>query len=183
MTLAAPASYCEPGLTNNNYLIEVHFIPIHTLSLQFAPFHTLLLNFWFACSIGHVVEEERDASKGVEFLTSSRQQWATSNLGNHISWHLCLHYLGEKRKEMGRKGAERGGESGRVVRVRKNGREKRFYLCELHFSNQISMRLIRYLRNMTQRWQRMYAQETSFLFLMLQLFSGVFRSVGKREDY
>ena len=132
-----------------------------------------MLNFWLVCSIGHVVEEERDALKGVEFLTSSRQQWATSNLGNHISWHLCLHYLGEKRKEMGRKGAERG-ESGRVVRVRRKGREEeRFYLCELHFSNQISMRLTRHLRNMTQRWQRTYAQETSFLFSMLQLFSGV----------
>ena len=72
------------------------------------------------------MEEERDASKGVEFLTSSRQQWATSNLGNHISWHLCLHYLGEKRKEIGKKGTEREGKKGRVVRVRRKGREKRF---------------------------------------------------------
>ena len=49
------------------------------------------------------MEEEHDASKRVEFLTSSHQHWATSNLGNHISWHLCLHYLGEKRKEIGKK--------------------------------------------------------------------------------
>ena len=54
------------------------------------------------------MEEERDASKEVEFLTSSRQQWATSNLGSHISWHLSLHYLGEKRKKIGKKGTERG---------------------------------------------------------------------------
>ena len=127
------------------------------------------------------MEEERDASKGVEFLTSSRQQWATSNLGNHISWHLCLHYLGEKRRELGKKGAERV-ESGRVVRVRIKGREGgRFYLCELHFPNQISMRLTRYLRSMTQRWKRTYGQETFFLFLMLQLFSGVSRSEGKEK--
>ena len=50
---------------------------------------------------GHVVEEARDASMGVEFITSRRQQWVGSNLGNHISWHLCLNYLGKDCEEVG----------------------------------------------------------------------------------
>ena len=38
---------------------------------------------------------------------------------------MCLHYLGEKRKEIGKKGTDRG-EKGREVRKRRKGREKRF---------------------------------------------------------
>ena len=45
-------------------------------------------------SVGHVIEEERDAMVGVEFLTSSRQEWSSSFLNGHITWHLALHYLG-----------------------------------------------------------------------------------------
>ena len=41
-----------------------------------------------------MIEEERDALAGVEFLTSSRQEWSNTLLNGHITWHLTLHYLG-----------------------------------------------------------------------------------------
>ena len=46
------------------------------------------------CFLAHVVEEEREAAEGVEFLTSCRHHWSDTTRVNHITWHLCLHYLG-----------------------------------------------------------------------------------------
>jgi hypothetical protein len=47
-----------------------------------------------ALVIAHVMEESYDAQDGVEFLTSTRPNWETSAFGNHIAWHLTLHYFG-----------------------------------------------------------------------------------------
>lgn len=33
---------------------------------------------------------------GVEFLTSTRQDWAGCLLGGHINWHLTLYHLGKE---------------------------------------------------------------------------------------
>lgn len=43
----------------------------------------------------HVMEEERDAGAGVEFLTETRDDWKTSVFGGHLVWHLTLYYVGE----------------------------------------------------------------------------------------
>ena len=43
----------------------------------------------------HVIEEERDAGAGVEFLTETRDDWKTSVFGGHLVWHLTLYYVGE----------------------------------------------------------------------------------------
>eukprot|EP00731_Ephydatia_muelleri_P026042 Em0018g142a len=48
---------------------------------------------WAYHTLSHVVEEDRDAMAGVDFLTSTRQQWSSSILNGHITWHLALHYL------------------------------------------------------------------------------------------
>ena len=50
---------------------------------------------WATHSLGHVIEEDRDVKEGVQFLTSTRDHWKESGLGNHIAWHLCLYYIGE----------------------------------------------------------------------------------------
>jgi len=49
---------------------------------------------WATHALGHVIEEDRDASEGVGFLVSTRDHWKDSGLGNHIAWHLCLYYIG-----------------------------------------------------------------------------------------
>jgi len=49
---------------------------------------------WATHALGHVIEEDRDASEGVGILTSTRDHWKDSGLGNHIAWHLCLYYFG-----------------------------------------------------------------------------------------
>ena len=50
---------------------------------------------WATHALGHVIEEDRDVEEGVQFLTSTRDHWKKSGLGNHIAWHLCLYYIGE----------------------------------------------------------------------------------------
>ena len=42
-----------------------------------------------------MIEEEKDAESGVEFLTSSRENWKDSLYGGHLTWHLALYHLGE----------------------------------------------------------------------------------------
>lgn len=49
---------------------------------------------WATHALGHVIEEDRDVKEGVQFLTSTRDHWKDSGLGNHIAWHLCLYYIG-----------------------------------------------------------------------------------------
>jgi len=46
-----------------------------------------------AHAMTHIIEEERDAEVGVEFLTSTREDWSSSSYGTHLTWHLTLHYL------------------------------------------------------------------------------------------
>eukprot|EP00731_Ephydatia_muelleri_P026020 Em0018g120a len=44
-------------------------------------------------ALSHVIEEEKDAESGVEFLTSSRENWKDSLYGGHLTWHLALYHL------------------------------------------------------------------------------------------
>ena len=103
------------------------------------------------------------------------------------TWEIIYHGICvsttqvRRERKLERKGQIEGRKEGRLGREERAGR--RDFQCELHFPNQILMRLTRYLRSMTQRWQRTYSRETSFLFSMLQLFFGISRSVEKREDY
>ena len=69
-----------------------------------------------------MVEEDRDAMAGVDFLTSTRQQWSSSILNGHITWHLALHYLGKMSNKQYREilwegggGEKREGEQESVV--------------------------------------------------------------------
>jgi len=52
------------------------------------------VNFKIGC-LAHVIEEEREAETGVEFLTSCRSVWQNSTMSHHISWHFMLFYLGK----------------------------------------------------------------------------------------
>ncbi len=45
--------------------------------------------------LAHTFEEGHDAKEGVEFLIKTRAEWKDSSFGNHINWHLTLHYLGK----------------------------------------------------------------------------------------
>ena len=76
------------GLEETNYRVEAAELGYKSLSLQpRSP--------WATHTICHVVEESRDAEEGVELLERTRKDWESSILGNHISWHLALHYLGQ----------------------------------------------------------------------------------------
>eukprot|EP00731_Ephydatia_muelleri_P026005 Em0018g105a len=48
---------------------------------------------WAYHALSHVIEEEKDAESGVEFLTSSRENWKDSLYGGHLTWHLALYHL------------------------------------------------------------------------------------------
>ena len=45
--------------------------------------------------VAHVFEEVHEAEKGVEFLTTTREDWRGSVYEVHITWHLALYYLGK----------------------------------------------------------------------------------------
>ena len=77
---------------------------IHTLSEQLCEGHAGPGCHVTPCA-GHVIEEARPAEDGVQFLTSTRQDWAGCLLGGHISWHLTLYHLGKE----GTSGRELGG--------------------------------------------------------------------------
>ena len=49
-----------------------------------------------ALSLAHVFEEVHESENGVEFLTSTRENWRGSSYEVHITWHLALYYLGEE---------------------------------------------------------------------------------------
>ena len=86
-SLHSPSSYSF-GLEETNYREEAAELAYKSLSLQpRSP--------WATHAICHVVEESRDAEEGVELLERTRKDWESSILGNHISWHLALHYLGQ----------------------------------------------------------------------------------------
>ena len=53
----------------------------------------LLLAFVAA---GHVIEEAREPSSGIQILTGLRNDWKVTTLANHITWHLALLYLGQE---------------------------------------------------------------------------------------
>ena len=83
----SPSSYSF-GLEETNYREEAAELAYKSLSLQpRSP--------WATHAICHVVEESRDAEEGVELLERTQKDWESSILGNHISWHLALHYLGQ----------------------------------------------------------------------------------------
>ena len=44
--------------------------------------------------LAHVIEEVYEAEKGVEFMTSTRENWGSTVLSGHLTWHLTLYYFG-----------------------------------------------------------------------------------------
>ena len=44
-----------------------------------------------------MIEETEEARKGVEFLTSTRDEWRGIPFEGHLVWHLALYYLGKFR--------------------------------------------------------------------------------------
>ena len=51
----------------------------------------------FSIVVAHVFEEVHEAERGVEFMTTTREDWKGSSYEVHIAWHLALYYLGEQR--------------------------------------------------------------------------------------
>ena len=47
--------------------------------------------------VAHVFEEVHEAERGVEFMTTTREDWRGSSYEVHITWHLALYYLGKQR--------------------------------------------------------------------------------------
>ena len=77
------------GLEETNFREEAASLSHKCLTLQpQSP--------WATHTISHVVEESRDPQEGVDFLLKTRKDWEDTGLGHHISWHLMLHYLGER---------------------------------------------------------------------------------------
>ena len=66
-------------------------------------------NFSWTLLLAHVMEEEKKACEGVEFLTTSRDCWKSSVYEGHLTWHLSLYYLGKAAWNMTMVGGEGGG--------------------------------------------------------------------------
>jgi len=45
-------------------------------------------------TLAHLFEEDKDTKEGIKCLTSNRNNWEDAVNSHHISWHLCLYYLG-----------------------------------------------------------------------------------------
>ena len=50
---------------------------------------------WAIHALGHVYEETRPPEEGIEHMTTWKLHWIDSILSVHMTWHLCLFYLGE----------------------------------------------------------------------------------------
>ncbi|XP_065900373.1 tetratricopeptide repeat protein 38-like isoform X2 [Dysidea avara] len=48
---------------------------------------------WATHALSHVFQEDKDAKEGIEFMTSTRNDWEKSAISCHINWHLCLYYI------------------------------------------------------------------------------------------
>ena len=46
-------------------------------------------------SSAHVLEETKDAQKGVDFMRSTRENWQNTPYNFHLLWHLSLYYIGK----------------------------------------------------------------------------------------
>ena len=57
----------------------------------------VVIHFPLYDCIAHVMEEVKEAGEGVKFFTASREHWVSSVYGGHLTWHLCLYYLGQTR--------------------------------------------------------------------------------------
>lgn len=68
--------------------------PYSTIPLALLKTLFSVHNFPEILCAAHVLEESHEASDGVEFLTRTRSDWESSAFGNHITWHLALHYFG-----------------------------------------------------------------------------------------
>ena len=49
----------------------------------------------YSVFVAHVFEEVHEAERGVEFMTTTREDWRGSSYEVHITWHLALYYLGK----------------------------------------------------------------------------------------
>ena len=64
---------------------------VHTSRESTHSNYTTIDNFIAA----HVIEEAHEAKNGIEFLTTTRDDWKGSVFGCHITWHLTLYYFGK----------------------------------------------------------------------------------------
>ena len=79
-------------------LLPLLFLPLLLLLFSSSSSSVLPTFFSFCYShsflLAHIMEEERDAEDGVQFLTSTRDDWSHSMYNTHLTWHLALHYFG-----------------------------------------------------------------------------------------
>jgi hypothetical protein len=63
------------------------------------PYVTIVLCIMlpWCCSLllAHVIEEIYEAERGVEFMTSTRDDWGSTIFAGHLTWHLTLYYYGK----------------------------------------------------------------------------------------
>ena len=77
--------------TGNLHSPSMQWVNMSSLSfLARCKYYALIINHLLA----HVIEETEEARKGVEFLTSTRGEWAGIPFEGHLIWHLTLYYLG-----------------------------------------------------------------------------------------
>ena len=50
---------------------------------------------WYCSLLAHVIEEIYEAERGVEFMTSTREDWGNTIFAGHLTWHLTLYYYGK----------------------------------------------------------------------------------------
>ena len=59
------------------------------------PLLFLLSSSLLLSSSAHVMEETKDAQKGVDFMRSTRENWQNTPYNFHLLWHLSLYYIGK----------------------------------------------------------------------------------------
>ena len=50
---------------------------------------------WAFHTLSHVYGATESPEKGIDLLIKSRKHWVEGGLSVHMTWHLCLCYLGE----------------------------------------------------------------------------------------
>ena len=67
------------------------FISVRITHLTFCG---IVSHFGLPPCTAHVIEEAREIESGVEFMTSTREDWRGTAFEGHLTWHLTLFYLG-----------------------------------------------------------------------------------------
>ena len=80
-----------PILWVNGNISPFLFLP----SSPLPPVLFLLSSSLLLSSSAHVMEETKDAQKGVDFMCSTRKNWQNTPYNFHLLWHLSLYYIGK----------------------------------------------------------------------------------------